>query len=264
MQKYFYKYRSITSYKSLENDYAIDALFKNQAVFSNRKNFNDLFDSKNKFIKPTHQQIKSLKPNLLKKHSRDLSKFITKGKYTHEGYDYLNEIETKLNELIDSYVFYCVSSNPVSNLMWSHYANSHRGFCIELKSEYLNAEKVTYTRKIPSIELLDLLKYQSGLTDGKHFGKKIWSALRTKLVEWEYENEYRFQANNSMQQQALEKRENYTKIQYPSDFVKSIIFGCRMEKEARDFIIKNIPFETDFKEVIVKASSLQIVDYKSV
>lgn len=92
----------------------------------------------------------------------------------------------------------------------------------------------------------------------------IWLALRTKLKEWGYEEEYRFQPNHTMVSQALEVKEKYIKIQYAPEFVDSIIFGCCMNKEVRDFIVKNIPYEVDVKEVIVEKSSLRIINYQAI
>ena len=34
--------------------------------------------------------------------------------------------------------------------------------------------------------------------ENDELGNTIWKALRTKLEEWRYESEYRFQASNSM------------------------------------------------------------------
>ena len=46
MKKYLYKYRAIRDENSLEDDLTLNALFEHKAVFSSRKLFNDLFDSK--------------------------------------------------------------------------------------------------------------------------------------------------------------------------------------------------------------------------
>lgn len=73
-----------------------------------------------------------------------------------------------LENLIDSYVFYCVSENPLSNLMWSHYADSHNGFCIKFKSDFLKVDKVTYQKQIPSINIVDLIKFHMKITNGEY------------------------------------------------------------------------------------------------
>jgi hypothetical protein len=260
--EYFYKYRPIQNNNELESDYVIDALFKNQAIFSNRKNFNDIFDSKINFIKPTPRQIKQLKNQLPKNKKALFSDFIANGKFTPEGDFFLSDLKKRFEKVIDGYVFYCVSEDPVSNLMWSHYASSHSGFCIQFKSSLLKAKKVTYQCDIPSISILDLIKIENQIIDNKVIGYDVWTALRTKLKEWSYEKEYRFQADNLMKVQALETKEKFTIIQYTSDFVEAIIFGCRMEQNVKDYIINNMPNKIKYKEAIIRSSSLKIIDYK--
>ena len=56
----FYKYRAINNYKDLAEDFSLDGLLKSYAVFSGRKNFNDLFDSKIQLEYPTTEQLLSL------------------------------------------------------------------------------------------------------------------------------------------------------------------------------------------------------------
>ncbi|TOQ62498.1 hypothetical protein CGG93_22215, partial [Vibrio parahaemolyticus] len=86
----------------------------------------------------------------------------------------------------DSYLFFCLADKPDNNLMWSHYANSHKGFCLEWDVTKINAEPVTYQRKIATFELLDVIKMQFGLLNNDEVGQKIWKALKVKLDEWEY------------------------------------------------------------------------------
>lgn len=90
----------------------------------------------------------------------------------------------------------------------------------------------------------------------------MWWALRTKLREWEYEGEYRVQASNEAQKNALEIRDEYMKIEYPQDFIESIIFGYRMRDKAREFIVDNIPYAVKFKEVVIEGSGLKVINYK--
>jgi len=260
--EYFYKYRAIQNSNELESDYSIEALLNNWAIFSNRKNFNDIFDSKINFIKPNPKQIKQLKNKLPKKDKAFFSSLVTDGKFTPEGHYFLSGLEKKFEEVIDGYVFYCVSKDPISNLMWSHYASSHRGFCIQFKSSFLKANRVMYQNEIPSINIIDLIKADNNIIDNKFLSNNIWMALRTKLEEWKYEKEYRFQADNVMQELALESKEKYTKIQYTPDFIEAVIFGCRMEQKVKDYIISKMPFKVKYKEARIQTSSIKIFNYK--
>ena len=115
------------NHHELDKERAIQNLVSAQAVFSKRSNFNDLFDSQVRFIVPSKDRLRSICNELRGKDKRQFKERYmgAKGKAT------FSEFEIKVNELLDDYYFYCVSNAPDSNLMWSHYASSHSGFCIE-------------------------------------------------------------------------------------------------------------------------------------
>jgi hypothetical protein len=259
---FIYKYRPIENYNDLKSDYYLDALFNQYAIFSSRTNFNDLFDSKVDLIKPTPKEIKELSKIIPKLKRHELLKHINKGYFTPDGNDFIAKLEIMFNEKIDSYAFMSLSSIPNSNLMWSHYGASHRGFCIEYKTEHVNARKVDYVDDIPSLNLLDLYKtYYKELTDGS-LGFKILDALYCKLDEWEYESEYRFMASNNLS--VINKGEKFQKVSYDTNFVNSIIFGYRMEERIKKLIIQNMPAGTMFKQATIGKNSMKIMDYNPV
>ncbi len=178
--KYFYKYRSTGSVDDLQSNHAVDALLKNKAVFSSRTNFNDLFDSKIELIKPTPLQLKEAMKLAGKVDKLFIKKFLNKGRFSAEGIEFIEKLEKSFNELIDSYAFLSVSSKATSNLMWSHYANSHKSFCIEFKSEFMKADKVIYQDKIPKLNMIDIFLSGLNLISGEEMGQHIWQSLRTK------------------------------------------------------------------------------------
>jgi hypothetical protein len=257
--KYFYKYQTINSL-ILEEDRALDALFKRFAIFSNRKNFNDPFDSKIKLIAPTIDEVKDLLNKLDADKKNYMIRVFFKDEFSFEKN--IEKIEKEFNNLIDEYFFYCVSDDATNNLMWSHYANSHYGFCIEFNTGFVPAQEVIYQKKVVSLNLIEVIKLGLKLTDGKDLSKNVWYSLRTKLDEWKYESEYRVHANNQMIKESLERQEKFVKIGYKANAVESIIFGYRMNKETRDYIIKNIPYKVKFKESIITDNSFRIVEYK--
>lgn len=103
----------------------------------------------------------------------------------------------------------------------------------------MKADKVTYQNHIPSLNTIDLHRLHHKVYDGEELGRQIWFALRTKLDEWAYESEYRFQANNAMGR--IPKGKNFIKIPYDPEFVESVIFGCRIQENVKTFIMNNMP-----------------------
>lgn len=256
--KYFYKYRSITNTTELEKDYAIEALLNNQAIFSSRTNFNDLFDSKIELVRPAPWQIKKLSGLVNKSEKAHLRNCVNHGSFTPQGLELIKCIEDSFNNKIDSYPFLSLSDNPASNLMWSHYANSHSGFCIEFKSEFLEAKKVTYSDSIPKLNTIDMLRLNLNLINGEELGMHILQSLRTKLSEWSYESEYRFHANNSMGK--IPAGDKFIKCPYSPEFIESVIFGCRMPIEFKKFIAKRMPSSIKLKQAVARTSSIEITN----
>jgi hypothetical protein len=259
---HFYKYREIKKFNCLAEDNSIKGLIGNIAVFSNRKNFNDLFDSKVDLVPPSEEELIELDEMLSKLRCNSFDGKLSSGKPIPTSKELKSEVTQEFNSLLDDYPFFCVATNPKNNLMWSHYAGSHSGFCIEFKSTHVKASKVTYQDTIPKIQMMDLIRLkfnpntQGTLVD-------VWASLRTKLLEWEYENEYRFQADNSMKGGRIPKGEKFILIPYSQDFVEAVIFGCRMPPEAKSYILNNMPKNMKYKQAIESLSSIELVDFDS-
>lgn len=254
----FYKYCPINDSSNLEKEYSLINLFNNQVVFSTRKNFNDLFDSKIEFIKPTKNELRELLPLLSKSGKHDLKKDY----FGKSGGNNISQLVREINKKFDEYLFYCVSDDGKNNLMWAHYASSHKGFCIEWDSEKIQAQKVTYKKDIASFKLLDLIKHDLKINNKNNLGIEILNALRVKLSEWEYENEYRFHLGNSMQLLVKDKGNDFSLVSHEPEWIKSITFGCRMDQKTRQYIIENLPYKVRFKEVVEGKSNLMIKNIK--
>lgn len=258
---FFYKYRNIEKKEDLYNDFKIDALIKNKAIFSSRKKFNDLFDSKIELINPTLQEIEELKKQKLgEKAESELSKWFEGKNLNSTGIKRIDIIKEKLVENIDALPLFCVSSNASSNLMWSHYADSHTGFCIEFKSAHMTAKKVVYKKKIPEIKVVDMLRPFFGLGGTEDLRNKIIDALCTKLNEWEYESEYRVIDSND--RNAILTDRGIMEKAYNPTSVESIIFGCRMDCRVRDDIVRAMPKGMKYKQAVERMSGIEIVDVK--
>jgi hypothetical protein len=89
------------------------------------------------------------------------------------------EIWTQMDE---RYRVYCLSARPRSQLMWSHYADHHRGVCLDFDvhtSDFSSATEVKYSAAYPNF----LLNDDTDL-----------SPFYTKSSDWAYEEEYRLVA----------------------------------------------------------------------
>lgn len=112
------------------------------------------------------------------------------------------------------------SSNSI--LMWSHYADSHKGFCVEFSDKILGSDDLEFPAS--EVEYSDVLPEKSssfayakedvGL---KSVNYDIVRILLWKNKAWNYENEYRL---------CFKRANQYFDI--PEDCIKAIYCGCKM------------------------------------
>jgi hypothetical protein len=104
-------------------------------------------------------------------------------------------------------------------LMWSHYSDAHKGYCVGLDTDILfNSVEcqiggILYSNSFPEIDLFD-----------KDPGDIIRLTC-TKSREWEYEGEVR-----------LVKYGGKAKLKLRSECIKQIIVGCKMSQSNKDEI----------------------------
>ncbi len=129
----------------------------------------------------------------------------------------------------------CFSKVHDSILMWSHYADSHAGVCIEYErpntKEFVD---VVYKKKRPQLELAELISFTSATAIiGQDYNHQLDDALSmktirpfyTKSIDWKYEQEVRCLTTTSAKSTnvVLDNGSYYFKMPKPS----KIYIGCR-------------------------------------
>jgi hypothetical protein len=241
-------------------EYSLLNLFKHQAKFSSRTDFNDLFDTMIDFTPPDDREIKSFLQQLSAKERR-VAKQLFDRQY---GQTKFREYRDEINRVFDRYKMFCVTIEGNNNLMWSHYTNNHQGFCIEFDASKLDAEKVSYKPELAKFRLLDIVKYNYGLITKENLGPLIKEAMLTKLEEWDYEKEYRITASHEMHElHQLQDNTKFTIYRTDPEWVKAIIFGHRMDDKVRQYIIdtygKSVKYKVAVPDMCVGA--INIIDY---
>jgi len=99
------------------------------------------------------------------------------------------EIKNHLNKAIDSTGVHSFAASPRSLLMWSHYADSHKGVCLVYETAkdldtFVKALPVEYSKLFPVIQ------YSQDIA-----GDLIRKAFLTKASDWYYERERRIFEN---------------------------------------------------------------------
>jgi hypothetical protein len=224
--KYLYKYRGGTE-KDLEN------LRTDNIWMAVPSEFNDPFDLK------VYVNCELVAKELANNDAE--IKFLMKTRSVTENnpiyIEFLNKIKTMENNLnkeltmkIDRTFISCLSEKRDSILMWSHYANNHKGFCIgydfkKLLDLYkINMFPVTYSKDFFVIDTWE--KFSNRINHMNIFMK----AAKTKSLEWSYEKEWRifgkYILNKFKQKGMLSKM--------PVPF--SIYMGCHIENELENEI----------------------------
>ncbi|EKK9975525.1 DUF2971 domain-containing protein [Vibrio parahaemolyticus] len=138
-------------------------------------------------------------------------------------------IRDETYKIIDSkWGIYSLSSKPLSVLMWAHYANNHRGFCLEFSTNndyFGRAWEVGYVSQIKYLDILD------GIDESSAF-----NALLTKTDDWSYESEYRLLSNAKGEVVGLPAQSSHKVSNFPVKALKSIIFGARMSADDIDTV----------------------------
>ena len=133
---------------------------------------------------------------------------------------YHNEIAELVNELSKTAGIVCFSATNDNILMWSHYADQHKGVVIGFDSSLLSDDWIPVDYKNERY-LLNVER----LTDRDETIKMI--ARKSDL--WAYEEEYRFVF--FLLQKCQNKNCNddaFFTFEYRSEAIREVIFGCRM------------------------------------
>ena len=135
------------------------------------------------------------------------------------------------NDIIDDYRVFSLSENSDSMLMWSHYAENHRGICITYKL----GDFVPYGVGVSNVIYNNSAKRLVDRNDAKYRYKQH---LLTKNEDWSYEKEVRIFT--------IHEKLYYEKFDYldydrnkVDAYVHSITLGCDFP-EAKESLIKKL------------------------
>jgi hypothetical protein len=155
------------------------------------------------------------------------------------------ELKASLKAQIRAIGVLCLSETPCEILMWSHYAQDHKGFCIEYRLDESSllkamAQPVRYTDTYPSLSVKNL--------PGDAEDNFLDICLYTKAKQWSYEKEWRVISPVG------------GKLYRAPAPVSAIIFGARMpETEKRDIseLLHRTSF-VDFREAFMLEDGFSI------
>ncbi len=149
-------------------------------------------------------------------------------------------IQPVLDTLRNSIAIYCLTEEKDSILMWSHYGDNHKGFCIEYDFDEIRENFEQFHPVVYDEEFCNISEYIMESNPNS-----VFRAVISKAYEWKYEKEWRaILVNNS-------KSSGHT---ITSPKIKGIYLGCKadevLERKIKDIIKDgNIPL---YKMYIMK------------
>lgn len=197
----------------------------NELYFPSPRVFNDPFDSKIQLVfdgskdeweRFLREQYKKRRPNWNRK--QRLAE--VRMKMREKRYKRLPE--GIANSYLDKIGVFCVSEVKDQILMWAHYSEGHRGFCLEFRATsttpfFGTAQKVKYREAYPSLNFFESSR-----------DAQMEAILLTKANIWGYEKEWRI----------VEHEHGAGIYTFPTELLTGVIIGCQMPDKNQNKIIE--------------------------
>ena len=167
----------------------------------------------------------------------------------------------------NAFRYFCLTPHYDNLLMWSHYADSHRGICIgfdidhehdfdSINSVFGSASCITYTKLYPKISMLELMRWmdmsQFVIPEEYDFVEGILKRLTyTKGSAWEYENEIRYSQPSS---------KGIKLFEFPKHKLREVIIGANTAPDVKEKIIGCA--KSNFSHAIIKQVITSTTEFK--
>lgn len=206
-----------------------------------------------KYIESKHQdKLSEISKNDVKKISNNFKKRFENPEEVQRNHE--NHFFKQTN---DCYGILSLSKKWNSLLMWSHYGNNHKGFCIGFNENKMRESRlfgagfeVNYSTKFPERNPLKKIEpIQDSILQLGH-----------KSIEWKYEEEFRL---INLKLEGLTANDRI--INYPDEFISEVILGVEIsendkteilkicdQKEIKVFQLSKEPFMFKLKRTLIK------------
>jgi hypothetical protein len=204
----------------------------NELFFCSPKDFNDPFDCKVDFsfegcgledIKKFHEKAlkySTVKPDFNRLEKGEFDQELWKQNLKKSALGILQPETDKMGIL-------CLSEKNDDILMWAHYADKHKGFCLQFDKAKLEAWKfcspIDYEGKF-----LTFSEFNNAFPENNE--KLIYLLLLRKSEHWTYESERRIIVNPD------DDNSGHRNYSIPEGLLTGVIFGCQMTDDNKKFI----------------------------
>jgi hypothetical protein len=229
-------------YRIWENTYHKRLLTHNEIYFSSILSFNDPFEgiipirydllSEEDILKISTGLTRKKYPWMEHKKAKSLAKRkILKSSRYWENYREMTRVQH--NYRIEKFGIFSLTEDPHNIVMWSHYADSHKGICAGFDMQEFNKYRGTIFTHSGIIIDLHKIEYEDKFPvferDKMSVEDHGVKPLITKSEYWNYEKEWRMISINNNSNIPLKIRDG---------MISEIILGCRMSDKRREEIIE--------------------------
>ncbi len=132
--------------------------------------------------------------------------------------------ESRLRKMEEVFGVFCLSAISDNLLMWSHYADSHKGICVGFNPQKLIdsicptwVAPIQYSFEYPKISILE------------HPEQILEILLFNKSIDWHYEKEIRYVKNTI---------DGGCEIKIPVDTIEEIYLGCLVDADTEHSVME--------------------------
>jgi hypothetical protein len=208
--------------------FVYEILVKNRLYFSDPAQFNDPFE-----------MTPAVLPRKIFKSVSKAKKRVSEDVLNQIYQDTMKKFRDDQSKMISKFGVACLSESLDDIVMWSHYADQHKGICIlfDTKFKFFNGlRRVTYVPK----RLASPIKT-------KRNPDRLMQLMTTKLDLWSYEKEWR-----------MFRRYKARGYLFPKTAIYGVVFGDRCSPEDRDIVTRMV----DPNRIKLFNASLSLYEYK--
>jgi hypothetical protein len=186
----FYKYRSMSGDAAARTE---EIVLGNEIYFARPSSFNDPFDLRPSFslaATPERQRedfirmSRKFEPHLSEEERQAAAQLVMETSLSTENIQATTDgIQAMHNMAMNEIGVCCVSASRADVLMWSHYADAHRGVCLEFDG---NGKLMAHAQQISYSEVRVPINSYEDSQD-----QMTTKSLLTKSAQWKYEDEWR-------------------------------------------------------------------------
>ena len=215
----FFKYERF-SVQSLQN------LKKQSVFFAAPHRFNDPYDCTiaARFDEPSDDEIERLRnyyrsrPDVPSNACEELEALDTQALKKYLKGIIGRTVEQNITRYLSGIGVCCFSECVDDLLLWAHYCEGFRGYCLEFRSRYFaKARPVSYVEEVPRLNLCAMII--------ENDYSQLLDLYCTKARAWHYEKEWR-----------AFHRDADTLFTYEADALKGIYFGPKMDEQTIEIL----------------------------